>query len=126
MRRIDTVVIHHSASPRDDTSVEEITEWHLARRFSEIGYHYIITGDGVLYYGRPLHKMGAHCKGSNLHSIGVCVTGNFEDEIPSDAQTQRLDQLLSALSMTFGVITVVGHCDLGNTLCPGKTLYDLL
>ncbi len=72
-RMIDTIIIHHSES--NDVSVETITKWHKKRGFRTIGYHYVIRADGTVEKGRSIEEAGAHAKGRNAHSIGICVTG---------------------------------------------------
>lgn len=77
MRPIEKIVIHCSASPDEmDIGVAEIRAWHTAeRKFSDIGYHEVIRRDGTLEKGRPLARIGAHCKGHNLYSVGICLIG---------------------------------------------------
>ncbi len=48
---------------------------HLARGFTDIGYHWYITRDGKIHKGRDEAKIGAHTTGQNSHSIGVCYCG---------------------------------------------------
>ena len=68
MRRIDQIIVHCTATPAGrETSVDEIRRWHLERGFSDIGYHFVIGLDGCIEDGRPLVKIGAHCKGKNRH-----------------------------------------------------------
>lgn len=91
MNRPRYVVIHCSDSTRGDR--DEIEEWHLARGFAGIGYHYVILNgrvrrkgrtvtmpelDGCIEAGRPEHVAGAHCKGMNAKSIGICLVGRGE------------------------------------------------
>lgn len=78
MRKINKIILHCSDSdnPAHD-NVDTIREWHLQRGWNDIGYHYVITWDGEYYVGRPLHQVGAHCKGHNYDSIGICLTGKW-------------------------------------------------
>lgn len=79
MRVINTIIVHCSDSdyPQHD-SIEVITSWHLERNFKDIGYHYVITKDGKIHKGRAESVIGAHCKGENKDSIGICLTGKNE------------------------------------------------
>lgn len=126
MRNINLVVVHHSASGRDVTTREMIKKWHLAHGYSDIGYHYIITGDGKLHVGRPAEKIGAHALGYNTNSLGVCLTGNFETEEPSEAQINTLIQVLATLCKRHDLTTdqIKGHNLLNQTACPGKNLIS--
>ena len=81
-RNVNKIIIHHSASPKDTTK-EQIYDWHVnGNGWSDIGYHFVITEDGTIHEGRHINTSGAHCRGHNANSIGVCVTGNTNNEKP--------------------------------------------
>ncbi|MFA5217098.1 peptidoglycan recognition family protein [Sulfuricurvum sp.] len=128
MAKRETIVLHHSASPRVSTTPEMIAEWHRARGFNSIGYHWIIDRLGKRVAGRPASKVGAHCKGFNSQSYGVCVVGNFENEEPTQKQIDELVSLLRDIRQYYGVIHLIGHKDAPHaaTACPGRNLYALL
>ena len=70
-RNIKEIIVHCSATPEgEDFTVEQIRKMHLARGFSDIGYHYVIYRDGSIHKGRDEAKSGAHCTGHNTISIG--------------------------------------------------------
>jgi hypothetical protein len=72
-RKVDKIIVHHSASPQD-TTVAQIRDWHVnGNGWSDIGYHYIILADGTLERGRNINRTGAHCKNKNKGSIGICL-----------------------------------------------------
>jgi hypothetical protein len=79
-------VVHHSDSDRATTTKNDIDNWHRQRGFSQIGYYKVIEGTGKIQKGRPEFVMGAHAKGANLASLGVCVVGDFETEYPATSQ----------------------------------------
>lgn len=132
--RPTTIVLHHSAT--DSGDVEAFRREHLARGWSDVGYHYVIDNgptwhDGQLQYGRPIDQPGAHAHGHNSYTIGVCLVGDFSDDDDTDAHPTRaqldtLVSLLTALCVTFGITpssaTIVGHAALCNTTCPGHGL----
>ena len=127
-RNVSKIVVHHSASPQS-TTVAQIRDWHVNERgWSDIGYHYIILGDGTLERGRSINKTGAHCRGHNRGSIGICVTGNTSQEPPTPAQVQSLMGTLTMLLEEYNITRqdVYGHRDLGATECPGNMLYEIL
>jgi len=113
------VIIHHSASP--DVSAAVIHGWHLAKGWSGIGYHYIIRSNGAIEAGRPLYTIGAHAgPDANHDSIGVCLTGNFMEQPPTDEQLQALVRLVDILEERYGtMLEVVRHRDVAATDCPG-------
>ena len=130
MRTLSRIIIHHSASPRETTTLEDIRGWHKSRGFTDIGYHYIIEGDGTIREGRPINTVGAHCRGHNRTSIGICVVGNnLEAEHKwTGSQVMRLRLLLGRLKDECGTLAIVGHRDVPGavTLCPGLDVRTLL
>ena len=92
MRTITLIVIHCSATREDrEYSFEACRHDHIHnRRYSDIGYHYYITRDGEIHKGRDVDRIGAHCKGHNAHSIGICYEGGLDaDGRPKDAPKGR-------------------------------------
>ena len=77
MRNITDIIVHCSATTPDmDVDANLIRKWHVEeRKWSDIGYHYVIKRDGTIEDGRPISKSGAHCRGANSNSIGVCLVG---------------------------------------------------
>lgn len=128
--KTDVIVIHHVGIPDGDTSAVAIHRAHLANGWAGIGYHYVIRKNGVIERGRPLAVVGAHAYGENYHTVGINVTGNFDKEVPTDAQMKSLTELVTALCRIYhidpGPATIVGHRDVNSTDCPGKNLYRLL
>lgn len=131
MRRldqIDTLVIHHSASPKSITT-GQIRHWHVkGRGWSDIGYHRVIEEDGSIHLGRDIGRVGAHCKGHNHNSVGICVVGDNTklDRQWSMTQIASLQDLVFGLKLVFPGVKIVGHRDLANTLCPGVDVQQLL
>lgn len=126
----DVIIVHHVGIPSGEVSAQQIHDAHLANGWAGIGYHYVIHKDGTIDRGRPLATVGAHAEGHNYNSIGINVTGNFEEEIPTDAQLQSLEQLIAALCRLYGITptdqTIIGHRDVNSTDCPGRYLYAKL
>ena len=87
MRKINEIIVHCTATPEGkDFSVADIDRWHRARGFDGIGYHYVVCRDGSVHKGRDVAKSGAHCKGHNAGSIGVCYVGGMtaDGKTPKD------------------------------------------
>ena len=75
------IIIHCSATPNGrEHTAEDIHRWHTEspRNWSGIGYHYVIRIDGTPEKGRPEYWQGAHAKGHNKDSIGICLIGTDE------------------------------------------------
>lgn len=118
MRHVSMLVIHCSASKDGvPVSVETIREWHLARGFTDIGYHFVIDVDGAINPGRPVEEPGAHAKGFNAHSLGICLVGGSTGHGRySQAQWDSLRDLVDALRTQYAANRIVGHRDLSPDL----------
>lgn len=124
----NTIVIHHSS--RDQ--YEQINSLQLydkiIQNFSDIGYHFVINGDGTIFEGRPINKNGAHVIGQNSHKIGICLMGHMDSSWdtsgsvhPTSEQIESLQDLIAWLDYEYGIDEVKKHKDLdANTICPGN------
>ena len=118
MRKIDLIVIHCSASRADrDFTETDLEVCHRRRGFNGIGYHFYIRKNGDIKTTRPIERIGAHAKGFNRTSIGVCYEGGLDaNGKPKDTRTLEqkgaLLALLRELKRQFPKALVVGHRDL--------------
>ena len=79
MRKIDLIVIHCSATRVDRTlTAFDLETLHRRRGFNGTGYHYYIRKDGTTLLTRPIERIGAHAKGFNASSIGICYEGGLD------------------------------------------------
>ena len=124
MRRIDLIVIHCTASrPDQHISMERLDKMHKARGWKCCGYHYYITRDGQLHFGRPEEMVGAHARHYNAHSIGICYEGGLDekgraDDTRTPAQKLTLYTLLCSLKQDYPDAEIVGHCELPEQRMP--------
>ena len=115
MRSITLILIHCSAvRPYQTSTAVQIDNWHRARGWNGIGYHYVILRDGTIQTGRPESQVGAHCTGHNAHSIGICYEGGLDAQgKPSDtrtrAQKRALVRLLRDLRKKYPKALITGH-----------------
>ena len=73
MRIINLIVVHCTATQGNRTlSPEALDLMHRRRGFNGTGYHYYIRKDGTVHLTRPVERIGAHAKGFNEGSIGIC------------------------------------------------------
>lgn len=114
----DLLVIHCSATrPTHDIGVSDITRWHIQRGFDTVGYHYVIRRNGELETGRPEMAVGAHVRGHNVNSIGICLAGGVDaSNTPENnftaEQIVTLKRLLVQLKERYPLARVLGHRDL--------------
>ena len=125
MREINKIIVHCSAT-RDGENFEvaEIRKWHLARGFNDIGYHFYIDLYGEIHKGRDISKIGAHCKGHNRNSIGICYCGGVEADGKTpkdtryDCQKESLTAVLRTLKAMYPNAVIHSHNDFANKACP--------
>ena len=129
-RSINLIIVHCSATKEGmDYTVADIKKWHLARKFSDIGYHYVIYRDGSVHNGRDVNISGAHCEGYNSHSIGICYIGGLDKngkpkDTRTDAQKTSLLKLLKTLKGMYPKATIHGHKEYANKACPCFDAYS--
>ena len=117
----DYIVIHCADTPPEmDIGAKEIRKWHVEERgWRDIGYHYVIRRDGNIELGRPVTDSGAHVRGFNSRSVGVCLVGGMGGPNFSSAQKDSLRDLIYTLERIYPDATVVGHRDLDSKKeCP--------
>jgi N-acetyl-anhydromuramyl-L-alanine amidase AmpD len=127
LKAVEFIVIHCSATKEDqDIGVEEIRRWHRQRGWLDVGYHYVIRRDGTVEAGRPNDAPGAHARGFNHISLGICLVGGVESngKTPeanyTHAQWEALEELTRDLLVKHPDAVVKGHRDLPkvNKACP--------
>lgn len=102
---------------------------HLARGFTDIGYHWYITRDGKIHKGRDEAKIGAHTTGQNSYSIGVCYCGgcpprsvrnwaNQGKDTRTPEQRAAIIRLCKELKCRYPSATLHGHNEFANKACP--------
>ena len=118
-RRIDRVFIHCSASdnPKHD-NVATIRKWHLARGFSDIGYHFFIHKNGKISKGRPIEKVPAAQRGNNTGTIAICLHGLQKAKF-TKAQFKAIRALAIDINNAyFKNVSFHGHKEVSAKACP--------
>jgi N-acetylmuramoyl-L-alanine amidase len=126
MREINKIIVHCSATREGENfEVAEIRRWHVeGRGWSDIGYHFYIDLYGQIHKGRDIAKIGAHCKGHNRNSIGICYCGGVEADGKTpkdtrlDCQKEALTAVLRTLKAMFPNAVIHSHKDFANKACP--------
>ena len=133
-----TIVIHHSVTNQKeniDWAVGRINVSHKKKLHKKrnkkglyVAYHYIIGAKGELRETRDLDEIGYHSGrwNVNMRSIGICLLGNFQLDIPTEEQLIELQNLIKYLKNKFKIKKVCGHRDIKPTACPGKNLTNKL
>ena len=124
MRNINKIIVHCSATKEGKAfNAADITRWHKDRGFATIGYHYVVLLDGTIQQGRAEMVMGAHCKGYNANSIGICYIGGLDEngkskDTRTPEQKKSLLELLKRLKKDYPNATIHGHREFANKDCP--------
>nr|DAW76820.1 MAG TPA: endodeoxyribonuclease I [Caudoviricetes sp.] len=142
MALINDIIIHCADTPNGrklarngKTAAQIIDKWHAERGFHRninnklyfnrdldaIGYQFVIDIDGTLNTGRNIGEVGAHCKGHNTGSVGICLVGY--DKFTA-AQWAALKQLVAKLRKDYPQATLHGHRDYAPRVCPGFNVAD--
>ena len=126
MRQINKIIVHCSATREGENyTVDTIRSWHVdGRGWSDIGYHFYIDLYGEIHKGRDIAKIGAHTKGQNRNSIGICYCGGVEADgkTPKDTRTEKQKDALLSVLLTLKAMypkaTIYSHNEFANKACP--------
>ena len=123
MRKISLIVIHCSATRVDcDFTAKDVDTAHRYRGFSCWGYHYYIRKSGEIEPMRDEDTVGAHARGYNAISLGVCYEGGLD--VRGRAKDTRTPEQRSALRLLVhqllkrfrNNVRICGHRDLSPDL----------
>lgn len=135
---VQYLIVHCSATnPSIDVGVKEINQWHKNKGWSEIGYHIVIRRKpgpygGLIEYGtRTFMESGAHVKGYNSVSLGICLVGGVDENNKpennfTEAQFGALCKTITFLSSIFPKAKIQGHRDFPDVkkACPCFDVVD--
>lgn len=134
-RKIKEIIIHHSATPRDQTLENSVASfdknhWPNGRSIIlhktknalnyYISYHYVIAWDGRYKKTRMWDEVGYHASNLkvNKESIWICLTWNFDIEKPSKAQYESLNKIIAEIKFAYPNATIHWHNEYVKKSCP--------
>ncbi|XP_044733348.1 uncharacterized protein LOC123295951 [Chrysoperla carnea] len=131
---VKLIVISHTESTNCSTYFEcvqqclEVLKKHTINHgLIDIGYNFLIGGDGSIYEGRGFYKEGHHTMNFNNISFGIAFIGNFEKIKASEKQIESAQYLIN-ISVEMELVTrnhkVNGALQLMPTTSPGKKLFE--
>jgi N-acetylmuramoyl-L-alanine amidase len=97
------------------------------RNFEDIGYNFVIGGDGAVYEGIGWDKIGYHTKGHNDYSIGIGFIGNYQTKEPTENQLSAAILLLNDGLQKHHLdknYAIKGQRDFLPIVSPGNKIYD--
>nr|AHK22786.1 peptidoglycan recognition protein S2 [Sinohyriopsis cumingii] len=133
---VGIVFIHHTAMAECDdqhsctVEMQKIQNFHMdIRSWDDIGYNFLIGGDGRVYEARGWDRVGAHTRGWNDVAVAFSVMGDYTNKLPNSAALTAVHNIIDC-GILKGKITpdykMYGHRNAGTTECPGQQLYDLI
>ncbi|MBC8401544.1 MAG: N-acetylmuramoyl-L-alanine amidase [Candidatus Marinimicrobia bacterium] len=133
---IAKITIHHGGVDYPEGKdpimhIRNLQEWSMSteKNWIDIPYHFMIDLDGKIYETRPINYPGA--TNTDYDPTGhalICVMGNYENQIISEAQLEAVVDLSAFLAKLYNVSPddIKGHKDYTETACPGQDLYRYL
>ncbi|SPP74324.1 peptidoglycan-recognition protein SC2 [Drosophila guanche] len=127
-------VIHHTAGnycttqSACQTQLKNIQNYHMdSLGWADIGYNFLIGGDGNVYEGRGWNAVGAHATNWNSKSIGISFLGNYNSDKITSAQITAAKGLLADAVSRGQIVsgyTLYGHRQVSATECPGTNIWN--
>ena len=137
------MAIHHTYTPTSSSGGYEarlrgIQSYHMDNRgWCDVGYHFLITADGRVWEGRPLHLLGSHVGKNNTGNIGFSWVGCYHPgacnsissaQTPPQSTIEAAGKVIGKLADKYGIAINSskikphrGHSG-ASTSCPGDNL----
>ena len=136
--QVSEVVVHHFWRPHTDAHVtaayersvvQGVQDFHESKGWGDIGYQWVVFQSGRAYEGRGWFRTGAHCRGKNSTTVGLCFAIDGDAHVPTIGAWATARQIL-AEGVQVGALTrdyrVTGHTDYAAKSCPGTRTYPML
>lgn len=131
------ITVHHSAgspSHTDQNTLQQIQAWenlHVSKGFGRMGYHWVINQRGNIVEGQPTELIGSHTAYANNGNVGICLTGNFDNQQPTQAMIDSLVGVGAYVAARYGMDTsspnfLHGHQRYQRKSCPGNNVMRIL
>ncbi|XP_054713387.1 peptidoglycan recognition protein 1-like isoform X2 [Uloborus diversus] len=106
-----------------------LLHYSSARGWWDIGYNFLVGGDGRIYEGRGWNRTGAFSVNFNTNSIGLSFIGNFNNDVPTQSMVNAALNFIKC-GVQKGTLTptreIHGHKDVSCTESPGNKLYAVI
>ncbi len=131
------VFLHHSVTVQLANTASIAAEREQMRKIEAVGetrfgtgisYNVLVFPSGRAYAGVSWNRRGTHTGGRNSTARSICLAGNYDIYLPTDAQ------LVTARRIYHGgkgrlwqtAADLYGHRDVKSTACPGRHAYARL
>ena len=130
---ITALHVHHAVIPASDFTgtngpdcVDRIRQIHLARGWSDIGYHFVAFNNGTWLPGRDIHRAPASASGHNgkydFHPAAICCFADFRHDPITDGYVQAVHEIRKLLNPYAHEppLNLIPHRAMQQTWCPMK------
>ncbi|KAL7737864.1 hypothetical protein ACLKA6_006241 [Drosophila palustris] len=127
-------VVHHTAGNYCSTraacaqELRNIQAYHMdSLGWPDIGYNFLIGGDGAVYEGRGWNVVGAHATNWNSKSLGISFLGNYNNSRATAAMISAAKGILADAVSRGQIVSgyiLYGHRQVSATECPGTNLWN--
>lgn len=130
------IIIHNSATRQGNAKIFDNYHRRVRKMSNGLAYHFVIgngtsSGNGEIEIGSRWTRQinGGHVASDYLNNIaiGICLVGDFDRDVPTQAQLDSLRELITYLRARVGRsgrdwAQVRGHREINPkpTSCPGK------
>ncbi|XP_017122020.1 peptidoglycan-recognition protein LF-like [Drosophila elegans] len=133
---VSNVIIHHTATEgceREDVCIyrmQVIQAFHMkSLGWVDIGYNFLVGGDGQIYVGRGWYIQGQHVRGYGAISISIAFIGTFVNMEPPARQIEAAKRLMDEgvrLHRLQPDYHIYAHRQVSPTESPGQKLFELM
>ncbi|XP_078034019.1 peptidoglycan recognition protein S3 [Augochlora pura] len=130
---IPYVVIIHTVTPECNTKrqcstqIESLRSHHMdILGWHDIGFSFLIGGDGNVYEGTGWNREGAHTYGYNKKAVGIAFIGDYRRKGASNEMLNATHNLIlcgKSQGILRNDVRVVGARQVISTESPGIELY---
>jgi hypothetical protein len=130
------IIVHNSGTRQGNARIFDYYHRYVRRMPNGLAYQFVIgngtsSGNGQIEIGnrwvRQLNGGHVHSDYLNYISIGICLVGDFNRDLPTKAEYEALDELIRYLRRRVGKVDgrysiVRGHKEINPrpTDCPGN------
>lgn len=130
------IIVHNSGTRQGNARIFDYYHRYVRKMPNGLAYHFVIgngtsSGNGQIEIGnrwvRQLNGGHVHSDYLNYISIGICLVGDFNRDLPTKAEYEALDELIRYLRRRVGKVDgrysiVRGHKEINPrpTDCPGN------
>jgi hypothetical protein len=130
------IIVHNSGTRQGNARIFDYYHRFVRRMPNGLAYHFVIgngtsSGNGQIEIGnrwtRQLNGGHVHSDYLNYISIGICLVGDFNRDLPTKSEYEALDELIRYLRRRVGKVDgrysiVRGHKEINPrpTDCPGN------